>query len=194
MDNCKVTRMSEIGGNRHLKLVLERRARLQAVFFGHNESEVAFREGDYVDAVFAPEINNYKGESVQLHIRDIRPCESSLVKIEEAEAAFAALRRGTASEDMFVGYKELGFIWKALIRADFPKDAPLLALVSELRRRNVRTTEKKLLSAMQIFGEVGLITWEYSEMRVRFSIADVDTKVNLEDSETYNILNRCGRR
>ncbi len=194
MDNCKVTRMAAIGANRHLKLTLERGARLQAVFFGHNESEVPFREGDYVDAVFAPEINNYKGESVQLHIRDIRPCESSLIKLEEAEAALSALRRGEASEDMFVSYKELGFIWRAMTRADFAKDAPLLALVFELRRRSVRTTEKKLLSALQIFGEVGLISWEYSGMRVRFSIVDTDTKVNLEDSETYNILSRYGRR
>ena len=68
-----LTEMTSIGGGRHLRLQLEKQGRTyEAVFFNQTPESVGLRAGDCVDAAFYPQVNDFRGRSVQLLLCDIR--------------------------------------------------------------------------------------------------------------------------
>ena len=52
----------------------------------------------------------------------------------------------------------------------------------------------KVLIAFEIFSEVGLMSYEYSDYRVQITIAEHNNKVDLNDSKTYRLIGSCGSR
>ena len=193
LDNCKVSKISPIGNGRHTKIVIEHGARLQCVYFGAKCESLPFSEGDYADIVFTPEINNYKGESVQLHIKDARPCEEDISHIEGALSVLNRAEEGEYCDGVSVTYEELGFIWRSITHADFPKDAPILAMTKKIKG-NVTETARKLLLAFRIFSEVGLMSYDCEGYRASIEIAEHNNKVDLNDSKTYTMYKSCGSR
>ena len=192
LDKCKVARIVPIGNNRHTKLQIEHAGIFQCVYFGKRAETLPFSEGDYIDIVFTPEINNFLGENVQLHIKDARPCE---VAVEEFAAAFECLgdaARGKICEGVSISYEELGRIWRMITRADFPMSAPLLEVKRRLFAASREITLSKLLLAFQIFSEVGLMSYECMDYRVNIKIADHNNKVDLNNSRTYKLFKSCG--
>lgn len=194
MNKCKISRIIPIGNNRHVKLYIEHAGRFQCVYFGKRVEDLPFAEGDWADIAFTPEINNFLGESVQLHIKDARPCEKD---IEEFGFAFSCLDSalgGNGLQGVEVSYDELGKVWRMITRTDFPTWAPLL----EIKRRALRfergMTLTKLILAFQIFSEVGLMSYECENYRVRIKIAEHNNKVDLNDSRTYKLFKSCGSR
>lgn len=190
LDNCKVSKISPIGNGRHTKIVIEHGARLQCVYFGVKCEELPFSEGDYADIVFTPEINNYMGESVQLHIKDARPCEEDLKRLEEAVSLLSSDGR---DESVCVTYDELGFIWRSITNSEFPKSAPILEMTRKLKGK-IPDAAKKLLLAFRIFSEVGLMSCECEGLRASVEIAEHNNKVDLNDSKTYILYKSCGSR
>jgi len=164
------------------------------VYFGKRPDTLPFSSGDYVDIVFTPEINNFLGENVQLHIKDARPCEETLIEIESALECIADAEMGKRRDDVRISYEELGKIWRMLTKRDFTHDAP----IAEIKRRaSSETGDKnlsKLLVAFKIFSEVGLMNCEYENYRVRINIAEHNNKVDLEDSATYRLYKSSGSR
>ncbi len=184
LDRCKVSRISPIGNGRHTKIAIEHGARLQCVYFGIRCDELPFSEGDYVDIAFTPEINNYMGESVQLHIKDARPCEADMAEIENALSAILVNEKKWR-EDLFLSYEELGKIWRALTKNDFPKSAPLLEIARRFKKLCGEDALIKALLAFKVFSEVGLMSYEFEGFRVSIKIAEHNNKVDLNDSKTY---------
>ncbi len=194
LDNCKVSKISPIGNGRHTKIVIEHGAKLQCVYFGVKCEELPFSEGDYADLVFTPEINNYMGESVQLHIKDARPCEEDLACLEGALFTLKQAEQGIRDEKVSVTYDELGFIWRSIIRAEFPKSASILEMKRKIRGDLGEQGIKKLLLAFRIFSEVGLMSYECENLRASIEIAEHNNKVDLNDSKTYILYKSCGSR
>ncbi len=190
LDNCKVSKISPIGNGRHTKIVIEHGARLQCVYFGVKCEELPFSEGDYADIVFTPEINNYMGENVQLHIKDARPCEEDLMCLKEAISLLSCDDR---DEKVSVTYDELGFIWRSITNSEFPKSAPILEMTRKIKG-NIQDAAKKLLLAFRIFSEVGLMSYECGDLRASIEIAEHNNKVDLNDSKTYILYKSCGSR
>ncbi|MBQ5777726.1 MAG: single-stranded-DNA-specific exonuclease RecJ [Oscillospiraceae bacterium] len=183
LDRCKVAKISPIGNGRHTKIMLEHASRLQCVYFGIRCEELPFGEGDYIDVAFTPEINNYMGESVQLHIKDAKPCE-----LDEKELALALSELSENKKhyvDLKISYEELGRIWRAVTKPDFPKEAPLLEIRRRTRKLVFEDCLVKTLIAFKIFSEVGLMSYACDNFRISIKIAEHNNKVNLEDSETY---------
>ena len=194
LDSCKVAKISPIGNGRHTKIVLEHGARLQCVYFGMKSDFLSFSEGDYADIVFTPEINNYMGESVQLHIKDARPCEEDFCDISEALRFLSDTENGIYTEEICITYNELGNIWRAISRERFENSTPITEVKRRIFGRGGEDTTKKLLLALHIFSEVGLLEYECENMRVLIKIAEHNNKVNLEDSKTYMRYKSCGSR
>ena len=194
LDNCKVSKISPIGNGRHTKIVIEHGVRLQCVYFGVKCGELPFSEGDYADIVFTPEINNYMGESVQLHIKDARPCEEDLACLEGALCTLAQAERGERDENVTITYDELGLIWKSITRSEFPKSASILEMKRNIRGPLGEQGMKKLLLAFRIFSEVGLMSYECASLRASIEIAEHNNKVDLNDSKTYILYKSCGSR
>ncbi len=187
LNKCKVTRIIPIGNNRHTKIQIEQTGKFQCVYFGQQVENLPFSEGDFVDVVFTPEINNFLGESVQLHIKDARPCEKELGEFSIAFSCLEDARKGRKTDGVEISYDELGKIWRMVTRADFQLSSPMI----QVRRhafsliRNI--TLSKLLLAFEIFTEVGLMSYECENYRVDIKIADHNNKVDLNDSKVYNL-------
>lgn len=194
MNKCRISRIIPIGNNRHVKLTVEHAGKFQCVYFGKKSTELPFAEGDFADIVFTPEINNFLGESVQLHIKDARPCENDIREMNEAFQCIASARDGEKYPGVAIEYAELGTIWRMITRADFPLDATLIEAKKHLYSVTRNINVAKLLLAFEIFSEVGLMSYECADYRVKIKIAEHNNKVNLEDSETYILYKSCGSR
>lgn len=194
MNKCRIARIIPIGNNRHVKLTVEHAGKFQCVYFGKRCEELPFAEGDFADIVFTPEINNFLGENVQLHIKDARPSGNDLAEMNEAFECISAARDGKKLTGVEVEYSELGIIWRMVTRADFPQNATLIEAKKHLYSVTRAINVTKLLLAFEIFSEVGLMSYECSDYRVKISIAEHNNKVNLEDSKTYTLYKSCGSR
>ncbi len=194
LEKCKVSKLSPIGNGRHTKIVIEHGARLQCVYFGVKCDELPFSEGDYADIVFTPEINNYMGESVQLHIKDARPCEEDLRDVTDALRFLGDIENGVYSENISIAYNELGSIWRFITHERYEKSVPIIGVKRRLFVNGGEEETKKLLLAFRIFSEVGLMSYECENLRVSIKIAEHNNKVNLEDSKTYMRYKSCGSR
>ena len=194
MNKCRISRIIPIGNNRHVKLTVEHAGKFQCVYFGKKSTELPFAEGDLADIVFTPEINNFLGENVQLHIKDARPSEVDLCEMNEAFFCLSAAKNGEKLSGVDIKYEELGSIWRMITRADFPLDATLIEAKKHLRAVTRDIDVTKLLLAFEIFSEVGLMSYECSDYRVKVKIAEHNNKVNLEDSKTYILYKSCGSR
>lgn len=194
LDKCKVSRIVPIGNNRHTKITVEHAGVFQCVYFGKRAENLPFSEGDYIDIVFTPEINNFLGENVQLHIKDARPCQADVEEFEIAFACLAEAEHGRNVGGVNISYEELGKIWRLITRADFVTKAPLLEIKRRAFAVNREITLTKLLIAFRIFSEVGLMSFELNEYRVDIKIADHNNKVDLNDSPTYKLFQSCGSR
>ncbi len=192
MNNCKVSQIVPIGGNRHLKITVEHGKKLQCVYFGKTLHEISFGEGDYIDIVFTPEINNYNGRNVQLHIKDARPCEEELRRIDSALGAIQKLKAGDSSDAETIKYAELGTIWRTITKKAFETDAPITSMHKKICGVDRGITVYKFLAALEIFREVDLLEFEYDGERLHISVADHNNKVDLADSAIYSALNSSG--
>ncbi len=183
LDRCKISKIAPIGNGRHTKMTVEHGARLQCVYFGIKCDELPFSEGDYADFVFTPEINNYMGELVQLHIKDAKPCAEDMSEIEEA--LFTASKEGKSRDGISLSHEALGKVWKTIIKSDFSESVPLTELKRRFKKIFAENTLTKLMLAFKIFSEVSLMSYECENYRISIKIAEHNNKVDLNDSKTY---------
>ena len=78
MTAARLQSVTPIGGGKHLRLTLVKAGQaFDCVFFSCTLDALVASPGDWVDAVFCPQINSYRGRSsVQLLITDIRRSET----------------------------------------------------------------------------------------------------------------------
>lgn len=75
--NIKIHKISVMSDGKHLRMTLLKDGKyLDSVGFGMGEYYYHLEEGDYIDAAFALDINDYKGfQNVQLILKDIKKSE-----------------------------------------------------------------------------------------------------------------------
>ena len=180
--------IAPIGGGKHLRMTLERSGRFGCVYFGRCEKDLAFEKGERVDAAFAAEINDFRGESVQLMLRDIRPSEKSCGTLFAAAQCYKEFCEGAelsadALEHISVDYADLGAVWRYLVKRGGVKPAELLSkLCGEINSAFGRAlTPVKLNVALDIFSELGLASCSGSS-RVEIAVV-AGQKVNLQNSD-----------
>ena len=194
LNKCRVAKITPIGGNRHTKITVEHAGTFACVYFGKEASSLPFSEDDYADIAFTPEINVFRGENVQLHIKDARPCQNDIDETRLAIINLEKLRKGDAEDAENIEYSELGKIWRAITRTDFPREAPLVSSKRRVYESDRGITLKKFLTALEIFSEVGLMSYDCDGVNLEIRIADHNNKVDLNDSKIYTVLKNCGRR
>ncbi len=74
MENALLENLSAIGGGKHSRMRLSHMGTdYDAVFFSRSVNELGVAQGDGVDLIFSPQINEFRGRrSVQLVLNDIR--------------------------------------------------------------------------------------------------------------------------
>lgn len=190
LNRVRAAEIVPIGNGKHLRLTLERGGKFGCVYFGKTERDLAFVAGDLVDVAFTPDINDFRGESVQLLIKDIRPAEPEFHALYQDDRRYRAFRSGVSlsGEDaarIRVEYADLGAVWRVLSRragVETPTCPQALAAeISAAAKREI--TAAKLLIALDIFQELGLLTYSPGA-RLSVTLCGEIQKANLEHSAT----------
>jgi single-stranded-DNA-specific exonuclease len=91
----RIDEITPISHDRHAKFYLSKNGQsFQGIIFGMGAKSCRFVRGDFVDVVFAPEINTYRGNStVQMVIRDMRWSAEEQQRDESSQACYDAFCR-----------------------------------------------------------------------------------------------------
>ena len=107
---ARITELTPIGGGKHLRARLEKFGQsYEAVYFSHTVESLGLRVGDWADAAFYPQINEFRGRrSVQLLLIAIRPHDSTAV------SAILAGEIGDELADFLPVRDSFARLWRAL--------------------------------------------------------------------------------
>ena len=196
MQGARVESVTLIGKGRHLKFLLsQNNCRMEAVYFGKNGKDIDFTEGDCVDLLFRPEVNDFRGKNPQLLLRDIRPAQKEIEYISKALDLYNNVRGGMdCGMDITrcsPNYRELGMLWRAIAKLAerLPEGIPLVTLH---RLCNGQIEYEKILVAFDVFCELGLLSFTQRSWCMEAEILTVKEKARLEDSKILrDIALRC---
>ncbi len=98
LSDVTLRKIIPISGGKHLKLVIEREGIVfYAMYFNTTPSEFCYAEGDCIDLVFTPDINEYRNlRSLQLMVQEVRASRAQLKRIEQEKKRLAQIRRGAS--------------------------------------------------------------------------------------------------
>lgn len=198
LEGARVTACSGIGGGKHTRMLLTKDGvTLSAVFFSTSPEELCLHPGLHVDAVFYPQINNYRGvRSVQLVLTDLRRSRTPVQRELQLYRRFHAGRPLTTLEarQLLPERQDFVVLWRMLVQEgsaapihDTPEGFVLRA--AQLQGQDARPSRTML--CLEVFRERGLIDLQISEKTLYIALRPVRRKVDLESSE---ILKRLRRR
>ena len=141
--------VTAIGGGKHVSLRLEKFGQTwECVWFGKRAEELGIPAGRSVDAVFFPQISDFRGRrSVQLILQAMRP--------HDASGQCRRLLSGERDPSLRISRGELALIWRALERK-----CPLRTSLSELGRLEPRLGPAKIALGLRVLSEVSLAELE----------------------------------
>ncbi|MDE6593817.1 MAG: hypothetical protein K2K57_12245, partial [Oscillospiraceae bacterium] len=199
--DCTVSEMSPLSNGAHSKLVLtgngggnnaaggNRVATLSAVIFGKSPKELPCKQGDVINALISPEINEFGGRrSVSVQVRDIRRQGMNQAKLMAAEEAYDSFRRGEMKDPRLISgmtpaRDELVAVYKSFGKEKMPK-APIMRLYDGVFESGINYC--KFLICLDIFAEAGLI--EYDRIAGRAGIIPGAPKADLSLTDTMRKL------
>jgi len=195
---AQVHTMSQVGRGRHLKLRLESRGvSLDAIFFSSQGEELGLYPGCRADAVFYPQINDFRGtRSVQLQIVDLRLAPS---RAQLERAIYEKYSRGedlTQEEARFLLPSRRDFVglyrWleRQSTASAVVEDTParIARAVSRATRR--QEVPVRTLLCLEVMEERGLIDLNRRTDRIQITLRQVEHKVDLEASGIIRRLRR----
>ncbi len=160
-----------LSGGKHCRLIGEKDGRqIEMIAFGMGGLAGEFGQGDLVDAAGELNINSYNGtDRVQLVLADLRPSEPRVEDVLPSREDFAEVYRAL----------------RAMPRPVFTDTARLSAEIS--RRGGRRVGPDKLLNALSVFADVGILRLGRLGSSVKIELASgmEGRKVNLAESREY---------
>ena len=194
MENLQIDRISTVGNGRHLRLRLRHNHyTFPAIFFSCTAESASVCEGELVDVAFMPQINEFRGErSVQLCLVDIRP--SCKADCSPELHGYAALRGNNLCDcdvdALLPDRQTLGTVWRYLASARDGKitESPICLCRKIVRRSNSDLSLGRLMTALDIFREVGLIEVQTLPKYISIRILPTQEKADLNSSRTMQRL------
>lgn len=198
LEGARVTACSGIGGGKHTRMLLTKDGvTLNAVFFSTSPEELCLHPGLHVDAVFYPQINNYRGvRSVQLVLTDLRRSRSPVQRELQLYRRFHTGRPLTTLEarQLLPERQDFVVLWRMLVQEGSAApihDTPEGFILRATRLRGQDARPSRTMLCLEVFRERGLIDLQISEKTLYIALRPVRRKVDLESSE---ILKRLRRR
>ena len=148
---ARLTDLIPIGAGKHLRLKLEKSGETyEAVYFSHDAQSLGARVGDWVDAAFYPQINEFRGRrSVQLLISDLRPHDCGYAEELLQGAVFGGCAAFAPTRE------DCGVLWRNLQAAGGEISAPLPALSAALCPQ---MREEKFCICLKVLEDLGLLS------------------------------------
>ena len=203
MDDLLVEEITPISSDRHVRLSLSKDGVFYtAMLFGTGAGGCGFAQGNYVDAAFCLEINEYRGRrSVQLVIKDIRlsTCEvladQKLLNLYNRFMADGALTAREARV-LLPDRRDLVAVWRYIISRSedgwltVPSNA-LSRRVSWESRREIHIG--KLFVCLDVFSESGLLSYHFREGQLNIILKHIEGKADISRSVVLKTLQSMSR-
>ena len=194
MNGLIVDRISMVGGGRHMRLRLRHgRYTVNAIYFSATPETASIQPGDLVDVAFNPQVNEFRGErSVQMNILDIRP--SCAVPCPADTASYRALQEHRITPEdaaeLLPSRTTLGIVWRYLASNASPEiqEAPICLCRKIVRWSNQPLSLGQLMTCLDIFRDVGLLTTVRMHKYLSIRLTPGDTKADLNGSRTMQQL------
>ncbi len=184
--------ITPISSDRHVRMTLVKDGvRFSAIWFGTGAGGLGFVEGNYVDAAFHLEINEFRGRrTVQLTLCDaqLSDCEhladQKLLNVYNTYMADGPL---TAREARLLlpDRKDLVAVWRHIVcraedgRLSVP-DGALSRRVAWESRRDINIG--KLFVCLDVFSESGLISYHFKEGMLNILLKPYEGKADISGS------------
>jgi len=192
MRDVFVENILPIGGDKHLKLVgVKSGIRFDCVFFGVSVRELGVHPGMVVDLAFQPGINDFRGmRSVQLLLRDVRPCRLPMDPSVLLARRFFAGERLLPMENALLlpDRNDMGRIWRYLTRRARRFEEEADTLLPEIAFRAMIPALGRVWVALRVLDELGLIRLTESEGVMEIRIPRIEGKVELSRSDILKRL------
>ena len=180
----------DVGGGRHLKMKLRRDGVvLDAIFFSANAAACGVSAGDRLDAVFTPQINEFRGSrTVQLQICDLRPAPT---RAQLEQELFQRLQAGSELSRWEAGLllpsrQDFARLWRFLEHncvGGWMEAGPAL-LRQAARQGDGRCAYGRTLVCLHVMGDRGLIRLERDQLH----LCRPENKVDLEQAQLMRRL------
>ena len=192
MERLTVERITMVGNGRHMRLRLRTgHFCLGAIYFSATPETASIEQGDLVDVAFNAQINEFRGErSVQMNVLDIRPSCSAEASPELYE--HARIRSGVSpasAEKLLPDRQTLGDVWRYLAASGASLQENPICLCRKIVRRSGRPLSVgKLLTCLDIFADVGLLSLQRQHKYIRIDLNQTSGKADLNQSKTMQLL------
>lgn len=184
--------ISPVGGGKHLRLSVKKGSTVvQCMKFSTTLEEFAYRPGDIVDLAVVLESRPYNGrDSLSVIIRDMRFSGTDEDALIQGRALYEKFRRGEAltKEEaalMIPGRDDFAAVYR-VIRDGGGYRGTAVNLLHRISDPNL--TLSRLLTALDVFSERGLIDCKRSGDTYLIQIVHRDGKVSLADSPLLSSL------
>ncbi len=198
MDNMYVEDITPISSDRHVRLTLVKDGiSYTAMLFGTGAGGCGFAQGNFVDAAFHLEINEYRGRrTVQLVLKDIRLSECELLadqKLLNLYNRYMSDGALTAAEArvLLPSRSELVAVWRHIIsRAEDGR----LSVHSNALSRRVQWESKrevnigKLFVCLDVFSESQLLSYNFRDGLLNILLKHYKGKADISKSVVLNTL------
>ena len=195
--NAAIKDIVPIGGGKHTRLVVEKGGHtMQCVLFGVREDELSVKTGEFVDAAFNLDINEFRGyRTVQLIIKDIFNSADDDTILSEQKELYNKIRNGeyliAPDDDIIPERNDFVLVYEFLrqqIRRGRTKHAVQAlsrALFADNPNGYVKT--KYIIMIMNEMNVIG-ISGDMNGDEFEFSLGGLKAKVDLGKSSILKIL------
>lgn len=184
-----------VGGGKHLRLVFQKKnVNITCMKFGMTAQEFPYQTGDFLDLAVTLDNKEFRGqETLSVLIRDMRLSNLDSGALIADDALYQKMKRGESlrideQERLFPDRQAFAMVYR-LLKARDGWHHHILALLLALQGEGL--TLAKLLVALDVMEEKGLIAvTTYGEV-TQIQVLPVEQKVDLFDSQILNGLKQA---
>ena len=195
LEGVTLTNFSCVGGGRHTRMQVDCGGQLlDAIFFSATPQAAGLRPGMSLNLAFYPQINRFRGnESIQLLITDIRRAPSPAMlelRLYQRFRAGAPLSNGELLR-LLPQRQDFVATWRYLARCarQGPILEPPLLLSDKITRAfGLPGGCSRTLVCLDVMQERGLIDLYDDSEQLRITLRQVDSKVDLDESDILRQL------
>ena len=192
MKDLVVDRLRPVGGGKHLRLRLRKgNHTFNAIYFSCGQELGCVQQGETVDVVFNPQINEFRDErTVQMNILDIRPaCKA---ECDPDLSLYRKLCERTLepqqAEALLPDRTQLGMVWRYLSAFPCTQDSPMCLLRKIVRWSGAAMSLSQLLVCLNVFSDVGLLQVFRHHKYISVKLMQPGQKADLNASRTMQTL------
>lgn len=203
MSDLLVEEITPISSDRHVRLTLSKDGAVYtALLFGTGAGGCGFAQGNYVDAAFSLEINEYRGRrTVQLIIKDVRlsACEAladqKLLNLYNRFMADGALTAREARV-LLPERRDLVAVWRHIISRS--EDGWLTVPSNALSRRVSWESRREInigkqFVCLDVFSESNLLSYHFRDGQLNIILKHIEGKADISRSVVLKTLQSMSR-